>query len=385
MIDFICGPHLECVPVDFQPGEIYETDNRLWQGCPTVCAAPGGTLYCGWYSGGTCEPSPFNYNLLVRSDNGGRSWSEPVLVIPSVPVKKLRAIDIQLWLDPSGRMWIFWCQRCDFYPKEDYRHLSTWAIVAEKPDEPTPQWSTPRRVSDGFLRSQPTVLSDGRWLLFAYDWGSTRYRYSESSDQGKTWCRCEGGLKLPTPFDEAMALEHRDGSIRILARSDSGFLAESVSRDGGRTWSDGVPSSIVAPSSRPFVRRLTSGNVLLIANHHPTMRTNLTASLSTDDGHTFPYSLILDRGEPVSYPDAVELANGHTLVVYDHGRNTFKEIVCAEFSEADLLAGYLIDHDSRLGQIISKAPDVIRNLELFNAQKFEEEKYFAKLSDSENV
>ena len=61
----------------------YAESIRLYQGCPTVAVTRGGRLFAGWYSGGTTEPHMDNYNLMVQSDDGGKSWSKPVLVIPS--------------------------------------------------------------------------------------------------------------------------------------------------------------------------------------------------------------------------------------------------------------------------------------------------------------
>ena len=221
--------------VIFEVGDNYSEEFRFWQGCPTLMRSNKGRLYAGWYSGGTGEPSQFNYNLLIRSDNDGMTWSSPLLIIESLPERKIRAIDIQLWLDPNGLAWLFWVQRDDNYPNHDHRHVSVWAMTSNNIDDDSPVWSAPRFISVGFLRCQPTVLADGRWLLFAYDWTTDHYMYSDSADQGQTWQRRQGGEKLPTPFDEGMAVELKDGCLWLLARSTAGKLAQSFSADGGKT------------------------------------------------------------------------------------------------------------------------------------------------------
>ncbi|MEI3039765.1 MAG: sialidase family protein [Victivallales bacterium] len=341
----------------FNPGTGYQTARRLWQGCPTVLRTPGGKLFAGWYSGGSREPSAFNYNLLVSSCDGGLSWSEPLLVIESLTKEKVLAIDIELWLDPRGRMWLFWTQRHLQYAAKDPRHLQCWAIVCDDPDAPVLRWSEPRCLAPGFLRCQPTVLSDGRWLLCAYDWTGTRYHYSESSDCGETWIRREAGEKtVPVDFDETMVLERLDGSLWMLSRNaHTGFLSETVSRDGGATWLPGRQTSIPNPASRFYLRRLKSGRVLLINNDDSGKRINMTAFLSEDDGVSWKYSLVIDPRE-TSYPDAVEAEDGTIYMVHDRGRMSFKEILCSRFTEADIMAGKLTDHDSYVCQIISKAP-----------------------------
>ncbi|MDD4097128.1 MAG: sialidase family protein [Lentisphaeria bacterium] len=344
--------------IDFSPGAEYGVGQRLWQGCPTIMGTRSGRLFAGWYSGGIREPSLRNYCLLASSSDRGLSWREPLLVIAGRPEHDLQALDIQLWLDPVNRLWLFWTQR--HYDlrlagrKADPRHLNTWAIVCTEPDADLLVWSEPRFVAPGFLRCQPTVLRDGRWLLCAYDWTDDRYHYYESPDSGQTFRPRQAGRKVPTPFDEAMVLERRDGCLWLLARA-RGSLGQSFSRDGGRTWTDGEPSAIPNPSTRFFLRRLRSGRVLLINNHDSQRRCNLTAFLSEDEGLNWSASLLLDSRE-TSYPDAVQAEDGVLHMVYDRGRTTFREIIHSRITEEDILAGHLIDHDSYTGNLVSKAP-----------------------------
>ena len=71
------------VIVNTSPGEEFQLSRRFWQGCPTILRTPKGRLYAGWYSGGTGEPAPDNYNLLIKSDDEGWNWSPPVAVVAS--------------------------------------------------------------------------------------------------------------------------------------------------------------------------------------------------------------------------------------------------------------------------------------------------------------
>ena len=70
------------------------------------------------------------------------------------------------------------------------------------------------------------MLKNGTWLNFNYDQIEDRYGYSISRDKGKTFERRYGAKKLATPFDEGMAYQRKDGSIRMLARCSLGELAE---------------------------------------------------------------------------------------------------------------------------------------------------------------
>ena len=91
----------------------------------------------------------------------------------------------------------------------------------------------------------------------------------------------------------------------------------------------------------------------------------MTALLSEDDGKTWPYSLLLDERDQVSYPDAMEAEDGFIYIVYDRERGCFKEslveacadareILMAKITEKDILAGQLTDEGSFLQGIISK-------------------------------
>ena len=346
-----------CGRIELYPAGKYPEVKRYWQGCPTIARTKSGILYAGWYTGGTKEPSPLNCNILVKSRDNGETWSDVILAIDSDPANKVRAIDIQLWMDPSERLWAFWTTRNDNFINTSPNHLAVWAMICSDPEAENPVWSEPAYIAPGFLRCQPTVLSDGRILLFAYDWTSEYYCYSESSDGGVSWQRKTGGRKVPTPFDEGMAYERLDGSIRLFARCNAGAIAESISNDGGKSWSDGKVTDLVAPSSRLFVKRLPSGNILLVKNNSlPPDRKNMTAYLSDDDGRTWKWSLLIDDDIHVSYPDAAISDDGVIYLVHDHCRFHGKTIYLSRLTEDDISAGKCVSSGSCIKKIISKPP-----------------------------
>ena len=88
----------------------YDEDIRQFQGCPTIAVTQKGRIFVAWYSGGTGEPDMENYNLMIYSDDNGKSWSKPVLVIPSNKERFIHALDIQLWISPQGKLYVFWVQ-----------------------------------------------------------------------------------------------------------------------------------------------------------------------------------------------------------------------------------------------------------------------------------
>jgi hypothetical protein len=306
----------------------------------------------------------------VRGDANGENWSAPILTVDAPGF--IRAFDPCLWVDPQGRMWLFWAQAL---ARWDGRG-GVWYTRSDNPDAAKPTWTPPRRISDGVMLNKPIVDSRGRWLLPIGQWdrpvsieatnkshnlglsaaaiaagthdpGADRgisFVY-ESTDKGRTFRRV-GGAKIPEiGHNEHMVVERRDGSLWMLARTLFG-LGDSVSTDGGKTWSPGKDAGIPHPVSRFFLRRLASGALLLVRHAPPEIklsgsgsRSHLTAFVSDDDGRTWSGGLLLDERAGVAYPDGVQAPDGTITVIYDRNRTGEREVLTARFREEDARAG----------------------------------------------
>ena len=97
-------------------------------------------------------------------------------------------------------------------------------------------------------------------------------------------------------------------------------------------------------------------------------RNNLTAMLSEDDGATWPYRLLLDGRNGVSYPDMGVSPDGSLYIIYDRERGGYKkqfadaraearEILLSKITEEDIIAGQLVTDGSFLRKIVSKLGD----------------------------
>ena len=348
-------PHDALTPIvlNVAPGSEYSDSTRLFQGIPGLERAPNGRLWAVWYAGGPEEPTegPGNYVVLITSNDDGKTWSAPKLVLD--PPGDVRAYDSTLWHDPKGRMWLFWAQSSH---KWDGRS-GVWAMHTSSSKDERPRWSAPRRLCDGIMMNKPTVLKNGDWLLPVSVWAQkpgdgTRPEHRHdlgkmvganafvSRDQGETFTHLGQTRAADSIFDEHSIVERRDGSLWMLLRTKSG-IAESVSTDGGKTWTPAQPSAIQHVNSRFFIRRLNSGSLLLVRHNPPDRKTrsHLMAYLSDDDGKTWSAGMMLDGRAGVSYPDGVQDSNGVIRIIYDFERTKSRQILMAAFSEADVRSG----------------------------------------------
>lgn len=372
-------------------GGKYVVTNLDYCMCGTVTVTKKGRIWAGWFSGGD---DPRGFFCAARSDDGGRTWSGPEFVIDphdsSLPVPRF-TLCADLWVDPKGRLHLFHDQTMGGYYRSERYFLNqcttsdsrrgVWHAVCEDPDAETLVWSKPERIADGNCLNKPFVAKDGTWFLpiargihAGHPFGVAFFETCEkvkgawllaSTDEGRTWS-FRGGVRFPeSTWFEHMAYEMRDGRLRMFSRSlnKEHGIYEAYSSDGGRTWTDPVPAAaagIDAPCSRFHVRRLKSGNILFV-KHGDTMsdrnrlsRSNLRAFLSKDDGRTWLGGLLLEPAE-CSYPDVYEADDGALHVVYDHARDRAAELRYARITEADILAGKLVDPKSVLKMRAFKA------------------------------
>lgn len=335
--------------VILSPDGKYSKQTRKWQGCPSI-ERTNGKLWATWFSGGNKEPDKGNYGVVSFSNDDGNTWIDPVMIVIH-PDTSVRVMDTQFWKDPVGRLWLFWTQNTGAYNQDGL--WGTWAIRTDNPDSDIPVWTKPRRLCDGLMRNKVTVLSTGEWLLPSYNWINMQSAVYVSDDEGETWTLKGGPYNESTNYYEHMVVELNDGKLWMLQRN----IKESYSSNKGKDWTplENI-SSMTSANARLYLGRLKSGNLLLVYNNDPEKKTrkNLTAFLSMDDGKTWPFKLLIDERQNVSYPDIAQDESGLIYLSYDRSRNGDKEILLSIFSEKDIVAGKFESTGSCERKIISK-------------------------------
>jgi len=340
---FLNPPEIIVLP---EKADNHSAKNREFTGIPSLAISNGGRMWAVWYAGITPDEDENNYVVVSSSPDGGDAWEE-ILIIDPDGAGPVRAFDPEIWIDPDGKLWVFWAQSMG----HDGSIAGVWSVTTDNPNIEDPIWSKPRRLTDGVMMCKPMVLSSGEWVLPASTWRFTdnSAKIIISKDKGRSWHE-RGAVNVPKEdraFDEQIIIERKDGSLWMLLRTKYG-IGESVSRDRGKSWSPLVSSKIMHPSARFFIRKLKSGNILLV-KHGPidikTKRSHLMAFISMDDGHSWSHGLLLDQRNNVSYPDGQQVADGTIHIVYDYNRRTDQNVITTSFLEEDILAS---DYDRKI-------------------------------------
>ena len=339
---------------DIAPDGRYLEQNRAWQGAPSIALTRDGRLYLAFMSGGIYEPDPRNHAVVIYSDDGGEHWSDPVLILHGQPEKRLRLSDPEFWVDPDGRLWLFWAdapyeaglplpdyeQQIDMENDSEYHRLEaqnvTRCSVCDDPDAEETVWSAPRTLFPGLMRNRPFVTSGGRWLFPSY---LTSYRPEyviyRSDDRGMTFTPSVGHERnAGRAYDEPCLWQMSDGCIGMTVRTTPPLWKLLISRNDGESWQDAVPFFECA-SQRPCIGTLQNGMTVMIPSIHSKSRNGLRLMISDDHGKTWARTVILDDRERVSYPEFAEGKDGTLFIAYDRERNNkIRKSRVTGFSEA---------------------------------------------------
>lgn len=322
--------------------------NRKFEQVPAIAASEDGkVIYVAWYSGGNA-PGPGNFVTVSTSVDQGETWVNDQLVVRSKS-NSARIFDPALWRDSKGNVHLFYGSAKDSLVWDGFGGVNRVSlsfngskIAAE----------VPIRLSDGVMSNKPLhVQSRDFTLLPVYidkpvnSVSGVKYPANGAfvlSMDAKSVISPYGEIVLADSIrihDEPQLVQLSEGDFLALLRTTKGIYS-AESKDFGKTWSAPKPFTAAGPttSSRFYIGKLSSGNLLLVANNSTT-RNNMMASVSRDNGKTWPYQLMLDSRDNVSYPDADQTSDGTIHVVFDRDRTGDKDILYFRFTEDDVLKG----------------------------------------------
>jgi lysophospholipase L1-like esterase len=304
------------------------------------------------------------HNFIIRSTDGGESWSEPEFAYEGPPAS------LPL-LDAEGELHVFPMLARD-ESGDDRRDIAVnyfidiWHVRTLNGGT---KWSTPKRIFEGYVGSinNITQLRNGRIVLPFAAWiggrpqgppiGANEITCLFSDDGGETWQESNTRLTAPcyTEFNgsgygacEPVLIELNDGRVYMLARTETGRLYESYSADGA-SWEPLRPSQFLSTDAPAGFIRLDDGRIVMFWNgaEKPTRvdvgggygggvyggRDTLHAVISDDDGRTWcgRREIYLDptRNESpqrtgdrgTAYPMPYHAPDGKVIVMAGQGRS----------------------------------------------------------------
>ncbi|UED87970.1 exo-alpha-sialidase [Streptomyces profundus] len=148
-----------------------------------------------------------------------------------------------------------------------------------------------------------------------------------SDDHGASWHAAgEVPVSVDYPINEARLFQRSDGTVVVNGRSAAGGNRQrivAVSDDRGLTWArpalDGATGMFNAVDAS--LVRYTGGpggeepSRLLFSRPDSPVRTNMTVSVSYDEGHSFPYSRVVNAQRSY-YSDLARLSDGTIVLLY---------------------------------------------------------------------
>ncbi len=298
-------------------------------------------LVCAFF-GGT-EESHNDVGIWVTRQVEGH-WSPSVEVANGVQHKTLRypCWNPVLFQQPDGPLQLYF--KCGPSP-------STWWGMLTESGDGGATWSRAVRLPatiDGPVKNKPVLLKEGALLCgSSTESDGWLVHFEITRDQGRSWERI-GPVNSKEEFGaiQPTILQHPSGELQALSRSKQGCVTSIRSRDGGLTWGTMQRTELPNPNSGIDAVTLAGGGHLLVYNHtqrntgEPRGRDLLNIALS-DDGEQWNAALVLENSpHEYSYPAVIQTKDRLVHVLYTWRREKVKHLVI----DPALLKGQPIVH-----------------------------------------
>jgi predicted neuraminidase len=288
----------------------------------TVAQTKAGTLVAAWF-GGTREGGADVGIWLARRVEG--KWTKPVQVADGVqsPDERQPCWNPVLFQPKDGPLLLFY--KVGPSPR-------TWHGMLTTSDDDGKTWAVPRSLPKGFLgpiKNKPVQLADGIVLCpSSTEDAGWRIHFERTDDHGKDWSKTEplnDGKEIGAI--QPSVLIHGDGRLQAVGRSKQGKLWQAWSKDQGKTWGAMELTDLPNPNSGIDAVTLADGRFLLVYNHTALLRSPLNVAVS-EDGKAWKAALVLesDPGE-YSYPAVIQADDGLVHITYTWKRQRVKHVV----------------------------------------------------------
>ena len=293
----------------------------------TIAETPLGLVSA--FFGGT-EESHNDVGIWITRQRDG-AWSAPVEVANGIQDKTLRypCWNPVLFQHVGGPLQLYY--KCGPSPS------TWWGMLTESVDDGA-MWSMPVRLPatiDGPVKNKPVLLQDGALLCgSSTESDGWLVHFEITRDRGRSWERI-GPVNTKAEFGaiQPTILQHADGRLQALCRSQQGCVTTTTSKDNGLTWSPMQRTELPNPNSGIDAVTLSGGGHLLVYNHtqrnigQPRGRGLLNVALTTDGTHWKAALVLENSSHEYSYPAVIQTKDGLVHVLYTWHREKVKHVV----------------------------------------------------------
>ena len=302
----------------------------------TIVATADGNLAAAWF-GGTAERNP-DVGIWLSRREGGR-WLPATEVATGVqsPTLRLPTWNPVLFQPRQGPLMLFY--------KVGATEDVWWGEFITSTDSGR-TWSKPQRLPKGILgpiKNKPVQLADGtilsptsvetpdepsKWMVY----------FERSTDLGKTWtstAQLNDGVTI-TAIQPSI-LFHGGEKLQALGRTRQGKIFDLWSQDNGKTWGPMTLTSLPNPDAGTDAVTLADGRHLLVYNH------STKAPGSRGGGPRYPLNVAISKDgiewrqvltledKPIkhgyAYPAVIQAPDGLVHITYTWNRERIKHVV----------------------------------------------------------
>jgi predicted neuraminidase len=314
---------------------VFINDDAPYPEChaSTIVQRADGGLAAAWF-GGTKERNPDVGIWFARHENG--RWENAVEVANGVQPdgSRLPTWNPVLFQPPGGPLILFY--------KVGPSPSRWWGMTMSSSDGGA-TWGPARRLPEGILgpvKNKPVVLANGGWLSASSTEGNRDgwlVHFELSRDRGATWERIGPVAKGPAlDAIQPSILFHSGGALQAVGRSKQGVVFQTWSRDEGGTWSPLTATELPNPNSGTDAVTLADGRQLIVYNHSAHRadepkgnRYPLDIAVSSD-GLKWTRALTLESeplGSGYAYPAVIQTADRRVHVTYTWNRKKIRHVV----------------------------------------------------------